>query len=161
MGGARRHWEMGFEFLLVPFSAAVELTTSAPPLSLFPFPSHKTERRAAAEPKREARRSAREAERHASTRCFACRGLGHAARDCPAALNAESTVLGADEVRGGAAGETPLSSSLPRGKETVGLCFRCGSTEHILAKCRRAPPKVGSELPFATCFICAAKVSGS
>lgn len=111
-----------------------------------------SERRAKAEPKREARREARAAERNATTRCFACRGLGHAARDCPSALNAESTVLGADEV-------ARATADVPRGKETVGICFRCGSTEHILAKCRRAPPKVGSELPFATCFICAAKVS--
>lgn len=102
--------------------------------------------------KRDARREARAAERNATTRCFACRGLGHAARDCPAGLNAESRVLGAgDELQEG--------KQQYVGKETVGICFRCGSTEHTLARCKRPVPRVGSDMPFATCFICAEKVS--
>lgn len=40
------------------------------------------------------------------------------------------------------------------GKE---CCYRCGSTEHNLSKCRRPAPKVGPQLPFASCFVCQAK----
>jgi hypothetical protein len=46
-----------------------------------------------------------------------------------------------------------------KGSETVGICFRCGSDQHSLAKCRRPVPRVGDELPFATCFVCEQKVS--
>ncbi|PWN41836.1 hypothetical protein IE81DRAFT_291275, partial [Ceraceosorus guamensis] len=87
--------------------------------------------------KSDARRDKRAAERASKQRCYACRGMGHSAKDCPSGLNAEIT-----------------------GKETVGICFRCGSTEHTLARCRKAAKRndEGEEqLPYATCFICSQK----
>ncbi|KAN0060077.1 hypothetical protein ACQY0O_008050 [Thecaphora frezii] len=106
------------------------------------------EQQATAMDKSEARRLKRIEERAAKTKCFACRGLGHEARDCPKALDAESNRLaeGGDKGKDEKAGIT--------GRETVGICFRCGSTQHTLAKCRKQAPKVGEELPFATCFVC-------
>ena len=71
-------------------------------------------------------------ERKNSTRCFVCRELSHAAKDCPHAIGEGA-----------------------QGKDTVGLCFRCGSTEHTLSQCRR--PRTDDELPFATCYICSNK----
>lgn len=66
-------------------------------------------------------------------RCFVCRELSHAAKDCP------------HNVGSGA-----------QGKDTVGLCFRCGSTEHTLTQCKR-PRSQENDLPFATCYICSNK----
>ncbi len=42
------------------------------------------------------------------------------------------------------------------GRDAVGICFRCGSTEHTLSKCRK-PALKNDELPYATCFICHSK----
>lgn len=67
-------------------------------------------------------------------RCFVCRELSHSAKDCP------------QRVGDGA-----------QGKDTVGICFRCGSTEHTLSQCKRSR-HAGDELPFATCYICTNKV---
>ncbi|WFD30230.1 hypothetical protein MSPP1_001247 [Malassezia sp. CBS 17886] len=84
---------------------------------------------------REFRRQQRAGERVSGTRCFVCRDTGHSAKDCP------QNVAGGD-------GAT-------QGKDTVGICFRCGSTEHTLARCRRA--RTDGALPFATCYICSGK----
>lgn len=94
---------------------------------------HTTDRTDRTEDQRsEFRRIKRAEERTASMRCYVCRESGHSAKDCPQNV-------------GGATG-----------KDTVGICFRCGSTEHTLAKCRRTVK--GDELPFATCYICSRKV---
>ncbi len=42
------------------------------------------------------------------------------------------------------------------GRDAVGICFRCGSTEHTLSRCRK-PALKNDELPYATCFICHSK----
>ncbi|PWN30450.1 hypothetical protein BDZ90DRAFT_215722 [Jaminaea rosea] len=85
--------------------------------------------------------------------------MGHAAKDCPQALNSSSTALEGEEDGGGGinGGEVSSSTAGLTGKETVGLCFRCGSTSHILSRCRRPAPTVGPDLPFATCFVCGSK----
>lgn len=83
-------------------------------------------------------------ERTSNMRCFVCRGTGHSAKNCPENVGTGSSSL------------TDVSSS-KLGKDTVGICFRCGSTEHTLAKCRKPAPKDGDELPFATCYICTQK----
>lgn len=131
-----------------------------------PWKKMEAERRAVTSARSEARREKRQIERDSQTRCFACRGMGHAAKDCPQSLNANSTALSSSQTEEealaeGGEGIERLANGLLTGKETVGICFRCGSKDHILAKCRRATPKVGDELPFATCFVCGAKVSRS
>jgi len=80
------------------------------------------------------RRAKRAEERQTNMRCFVCRELSHSAKDCP------------QRVGDGA-----------QGKDTVGICFRCGSTEHTLSQCKRAR-NPDDELPFATCYICTNKV---
>ncbi|XP_008933656.1 PREDICTED: zinc finger CCHC domain-containing protein 9, partial [Merops nubicus] len=60
--------------------------------------------------------------------CFHCREPGHGVADCPAVL--ESQDMG------------------------TGICYRCGSTEHDIGKCRaKVDPAVGA-FPYAKCFIC-------
>ncbi|XP_028660532.1 zinc finger CCHC domain-containing protein 9 isoform X1 [Erpetoichthys calabaricus] len=62
--------------------------------------------------------------------CFKCRKTGHGLADCPQAE--EDQDLGR------------------------GICYRCGSTEHEIHRCRaKIDPAVG-EFPFAKCFICGA-----
>lgn len=73
-------------------------------------------------------------ERQSTMRCFVCRELSHSAKECPQRV-------------GNAA----------QGKDTVGICFRCGSTEHNLSQCKRARNE-NDELPFAICYICSNKV---
>ena len=97
-----------------------------------------------ADQKSEFRRQMRAQERTSNMRCFVCRGTGHSAKNCPENVGTGSSSL------------TDVSSS-KLGKDTVGICFRCGSTEHTLAKCRKPAPKDGDELPFATCYICTQK----
>ncbi|KAI9459098.1 hypothetical protein F5148DRAFT_1276836 [Russula earlei] len=79
----------------------------------------------------EARRLKRMAGRRAQTTCFACRQVGHPAKDCP------SVRPGAD-------------------REGVGICYRCGSRKHNLARCRE-PARPGDPLPFASCFVCSGR----
>ncbi|KAJ7774904.1 hypothetical protein B0H16DRAFT_1880092 [Mycena metata] len=76
----------------------------------------------------EARRLKRVEERNAGTTCFACRLTGHSARDCPSA----------------------------EGKKTVGICYRCNSTKHTLARCKK-PADPLNPLPYASCFVCSGK----
>ncbi|NWX14182.1 ZCHC9 protein, partial [Aegotheles bennettii] len=60
--------------------------------------------------------------------CFHCREPGHGVADCPAVL--ESQDMG------------------------TGICYRCGSTEHDISKCKaKVDPAVGA-FPYAKCFIC-------
>ncbi|CAO1617855.1 unnamed protein product [Parajaminaea phylloscopi] len=131
-----------------------------------PWKKMEAERRAKSAAKNDVRREKRQQERAASTRCFACRSMGHAARDCPSGLNAASVALDSElegqnddkqvsTIAAGDAKATPPSAIV--GRETVGICFRCGSTAHTLARCRRPAPRVGSDVPFATCFVCGQK----
>ncbi|TFK44158.1 hypothetical protein BDQ12DRAFT_672490 [Crucibulum laeve] len=85
----------------------------------------------------EMRRQKRINEKEANTTCFACREKGHAARDCPVA---KAT---------GAVGKD-------KGKSVVGICYRCGSTRHTLARCKK-PVDPENPLPFASCFVCNGK----
>ena len=73
--------------------------------------------------------------------------MGHSAKDCPNALDSQSIAI-----KDGSQ-DTPVSMV---GRDAVGICFRCGSTEHTLSKCnKRAQP--GQDLPYATCFVCGEK----
>ncbi|KAK0551013.1 hypothetical protein OC846_000123 [Tilletia horrida] len=108
-----------------------------------PWKAMEAERRA----KSEARRLQRIAERTSAVTCFACRGTGHSAKDCPNAFNANA----ADP------SSIPDGGSGTAGKDVVGHCFRCNSTSHILARCpaKRKRDDDGTEiLPYATCFVC-------
>lgn len=98
--------------------------------------------------RRDARREERAEQRQSKLKCFACRGMGHSAKDCPNALDAQSISLKAGDNNGG---DAPMI-----GRDAVGICFRCGSTEHTLSKCRK-PALKNDELPYATCFICHSK----
>lgn len=137
-----------------------------------PWKKMEAERRLKSSARNEERREKRAEERAASTRCFACRGMGHAARDCTMGLNAAGTALEGEEGQQGASGSAATlgdeaAATAARaaenkaanltGKETVGICFRCGSTQHILSRCRRPTPRTGPTLPFATCFVCGQK----
>ncbi|KAG1812077.1 uncharacterized protein BJ212DRAFT_469695 [Suillus subaureus] len=86
----------------------------------------------------ESRRQKRIAEKYADTTCFACRRKGHTARDCPTIRN---------EASGG--------GGVARQK-TVGICYRCGSNQHTLSRCK-APEDPHHPLPFASCFVCSGK----
>ncbi|GJE92796.1 hypothetical protein PsYK624_089530 [Phanerochaete sordida] len=88
----------------------------------------------------EQRRLKRIQERHAQTTCFACRETGHAARDCPKALE------GGDE----------NGARAPLGRSVVGICYRCGSKRHSLARCKAAVDPA-NPLPFASCFVCSGR----
>ena len=105
------------------------------------------ERREENEVKSDHRRQKRAEERTATLRCYACRAMGHSASNCPNKFNAE-----AEDLNTSAAADSEMT-----GKDAVGICFRCGSRDHILANCRRSTPRVGAALPFATCFVCSEK----
>uniref|UniRef100_A0A2K6LR80 Zinc finger CCHC domain-containing protein 9 n=1 Tax=Rhinopithecus bieti TaxID=61621 RepID=A0A2K6LR80_RHIBE len=78
--------------------------------------------------RREGRRSKRQAAKKSAMVCFHCRKPGHGIADCPAAL--ENQDMG------------------------TGICYRCGSTEHEITKCKaKVDPALG-EFPFAKCFVC-------
>ncbi|XP_004586288.2 zinc finger CCHC domain-containing protein 9 [Ochotona princeps] len=78
--------------------------------------------------RREGRRLRRQAAKKNAMVCFHCRQPGHGVADCPAAL--ESQDMG------------------------TGICYRCGSTEHDITKCKaKVDPALG-EFPFAKCFVC-------
>ncbi|KAJ6547627.1 hypothetical protein B0H19DRAFT_1033564 [Mycena capillaripes] len=106
-----------------------------PPAQPLPKPTKKSKpkkTKAAYVSPGEARRLKRIEERDAATTCFACRLKGHSARDCPS------------------------SQSDGRSKSVVGICYRCGSTKHTLARCKK-PTDPLNPLPFASCFVCTGK----
>ncbi|PWN51501.1 hypothetical protein IE53DRAFT_328344 [Violaceomyces palustris] len=124
-----------------------------------PWKAMEKERRIKDEARKEERREKRAKERESQTRCYACRGLGHTAKDCPEKLDSMSSSLNAEtdpDLKAIGFGEGKIATALI-GRETVGICFRCGSTQHNLSKCRRPAPTVGSDLPFAICYICGQK----
>ncbi|EJU04416.1 hypothetical protein DACRYDRAFT_114745 [Dacryopinax primogenitus] len=84
----------------------------------------------------EERRIGRIADRQAQTICFACRQPGHSVRDCP-------------DISGSAAPSNTNKVAL----KGEALCYRCGSTQHTLGRCRK-PELPSGDLPFAKCFIC-------
>ncbi|KAH9018997.1 hypothetical protein EDB85DRAFT_2009910 [Lactarius pseudohatsudake] len=86
----------------------------------------------------ETRRLKRKVERCANTTCFACREVGHSAKDCPSVLP------------GTGDGATKTTKNL------IGICYRCGSRKHNLARCRK-PPEPDGSLPFASCFVCSGR----
>ena len=83
--------------------------------------------------------------RHAHMTCFACRQVGHSAKDCPT-------------IRPDANRERPTTTTSRTNTETtavavVGICYRCGSRKHNLARCRQ-PAHPDKPLPYASCFVC-------
>lgn len=78
--------------------------------------------------RREERRIKRQKNKKSKMLCFNCRKPGHGLADCPEADR--------DEEMG------------------RGICYRCGSTEHEIQKCRtKVDPALG-DYPYAKCFIC-------
>ncbi|XP_016302706.1 zinc finger CCHC domain-containing protein 9-like isoform X1 [Sinocyclocheilus anshuiensis] len=78
--------------------------------------------------RRENRRMKRQNTKKNNMICFNCRKPGHGLADCPEADN--------DEEMG------------------RGICYRCGSTEHEIQRCRaKVDPAMGN-YPYAKCFIC-------
>ncbi|NXK54186.1 ZCHC9 protein, partial [Chauna torquata] len=78
--------------------------------------------------RREDRRLRRQEARKNAMVCFHCREPGHGVADCPAVLKSQD--MG------------------------TGICYRCGSTEHDISKCKaKIDPAVGA-FPYAKCFIC-------
>uniref|UniRef100_A0ABM5FTI4 Zinc finger CCHC domain-containing protein 9 isoform X3 n=1 Tax=Pogona vitticeps TaxID=103695 RepID=A0ABM5FTI4_9SAUR len=78
--------------------------------------------------RREGRRLKRQERKKNIMVCFHCRRPGHGVADCPAVLKSQD--MG------------------------TGICYRCGSTEHDISKCKaKIDPAVG-EFPYAKCFIC-------
>ncbi|XP_053824701.1 zinc finger CCHC domain-containing protein 9 isoform X2 [Vidua chalybeata] len=78
--------------------------------------------------RRESRRLRRQERKKNAMVCFHCREPGHGVADCPAVL--ESQDMG------------------------TGICYRCGSTEHDLSKCRAKVDPAAGPFPYAKCFIC-------
>ncbi|TNN40192.1 Zinc finger CCHC domain-containing protein 9 [Liparis tanakae] len=78
--------------------------------------------------RREDRRVKRQDNKKSNMLCFNCRKPGHGLADCP---------------------EAELDEEAGRD-----ICYRCGSTEHEIHKCRaKVDPALG-EYPYAKCFIC-------
>ncbi|KAK4686670.1 zinc finger CCHC domain-containing protein 9, partial [Tremellales sp. Uapishka_1] len=109
-----------------------------------------------ADPDPEARRDPR----HAKTTCFACRSVGHAARDCPNVLLAAAGGEGSAsmlEGAGNATGKGEKGMKRKKGvqgsKLTGNKCYRCNSNMHSLSGCDQ-PVDATNPTPFATCFIC-------
>ncbi|KAI0370291.1 hypothetical protein BV20DRAFT_966964 [Pilatotrama ljubarskyi] len=92
----------------------------------------------------EQRRVKRIQERNADTTCFACREKGHTARDC-------TNTIAADTLEG-----EPGKAAARSGRDTVGICYRCGSRRHNLSRCKE-PVDPANPLPFASCFVCSGK----
>ncbi|XP_064499147.1 zinc finger CCHC domain-containing protein 9 [Pseudopipra pipra] len=78
--------------------------------------------------RRKSRRVRRQERRKNAMVCFHCREPGHGVADCPAVL--ESQDMG------------------------TGICYRCGSTEHDISKCRAKVDPASGPFPYAKCFIC-------
>ena len=76
--------------------------------------------------KTEERRLARHNERHAKTTCFACRGLGHASKDCPNTLLAASNDAGWPTASGAEGDQRGMKRKKGKmgGEVTGGKCYR-------------------------------------
>ncbi|KAG5729773.1 hypothetical protein E4T56_gene935 [Termitomyces sp. T112] len=81
------------------------------------------------------RRLKRINERVEATTCYACRQKGHAAKDCP---------------------NTEKLNEDGQNAKIVGICYRCGSSKHILSRCKKSVDPA-NPLPFASCFVCNGK----
>lgn len=78
--------------------------------------------------RREDRRIKRQSDKKNKMLCFNCRKPGHGLADCP---------------------EADRDREMGRG-----ICFRCGSTEHEIHKCKaKVDPALG-DYPYAKCFTC-------
>ncbi|XP_061657499.1 zinc finger CCHC domain-containing protein 9 [Syngnathoides biaculeatus] len=78
--------------------------------------------------RRENRRLKRQTDKKSKMLCFNCRKPGHGLADCP---------------------EAERDHEMGRG-----ICYRCGSAEHEIQRCRaKVDPAVG-DFPYAKCFIC-------
>ncbi|KAJ3405730.1 hypothetical protein HDV05_006358 [Chytridiales sp. JEL 0842] len=88
------------------------------------------------------RRTRREKLKEKKMTCFLCRNKGHSIKFCPKANTTDIPTNPKDAL------EKDLEGSV-----VEGICYRCGSTEHKLAECKK---KANSDnpYPFATCFIC-------
>ncbi|KAL1405478.1 hypothetical protein Q8F55_009110 [Vanrija albida] len=124
-----------------------------------------------ADMKTEQRRLQRIDERAQATTCFACRAVGHTARECPNILlaasgqNGSAAMLEADKMAerqaeaGGAEESGKKKGKKGKGKEvtgrdlTSGKCYRCNSEKHSLSHCRK-PVDAKNPTPYATCFVC-------
>ncbi|WWD16097.1 hypothetical protein CI109_100522 [Kwoniella shandongensis] len=98
-------------------------------------------------------------QKNSGVTCFACRGVGHAARECPNILLAaqggdESTLP--SEAPSKTEGKTLKRKSGKKGGDaTSGKCYRCNGTDHSLHTCP-VPIDPANPTPFATCYICLA-----
>lgn len=112
----------------------------------------------------EARREKRIADKTAQTVCYACRGLGHAARECPVVLEGSAAMLDAagpkDPMSAAEESSAPPAKKGKKGKKgadmTTGKCYRCNSNRHSLSHCRE-PIDPENPTPFATCYVCLGK----
>ncbi|WRT67306.1 uncharacterized protein IL334_004274 [Kwoniella shivajii] len=93
----------------------------------------------------EERRQKRSDQKNINVTCFACRGVGHASKDCP------NVLLGAGQ--GGEGSGMKRKGGKAGAQVTGGKCYRCNSKEHSLHNC---PDPIDSTnpTPFATCYIC-------
>lgn len=122
--------------------------------------------------RREDRRIKRINEKMQSTTCFACRGKGHAAKDCPNALAGSSQAAAKDPDHDSS---LSLNNSQSKSVPVVGICYRsvsqtppsvvlnqilhtcrCGSSKHNLSRCKKSADP-SNPLPFASCFVCSGK----
>ncbi|KIR59831.1 zinc knuckle family protein [Cryptococcus bacillisporus CA1873] len=107
----------------------------------------------------EDRKRRRIEDRNANVTCFACRGVGHAARACPNILLAATTV-GAPEEQGENESQERKEKEVGRrkggkkgGDVTSNKCYRCNGTDHSLHQCPE-PVDPQNPTPYATCYIC-------
>ncbi|KAF7216667.1 zinc finger CCHC domain-containing protein 9 [Nothobranchius furzeri] len=78
--------------------------------------------------RREDRRVKRQKDKTNKMLCFNCRKPGHGLANCP---------------------EADRDHEMGRG-----ICYRCGSTEHEIQKCKAKVDPAMGEFPYAKCFIC-------
>ncbi|WVQ78524.1 hypothetical protein IAT38_000610 [Cryptococcus sp. DSM 104549] len=109
----------------------------------------------------EERRQKRIEEKNSNVTCFACRGVGHSARECPNILLAAATTGAPEEGSEAAPKAKGEKASMKRkggkkgGDVTSGKCYRCNGTDHGLHACQE-PVDPANPTPYATCYICLA-----